>query len=192
MKKIVTLLLISIPLLATAQAKSNVSPYAKGAVNTVNGMVVFEKSIEDKSHSQAQLFQTMKDFLGTLVVMSENEDRSKVTKEDSGNGILEAQVEEMLYFKRKPWETDATYFIYTIQIGCSAGNVKLKISQIRYIYDEDRFATNALMTAEETITDEHAFKANGKTLRKEEGKFRKATIDRVNEIFNNAEQYVKN
>ena len=99
MKKIVTLLLISIPLLATAQAKSNVSPYAKGAVNTENGMVVFEKSIEDKSHSQAQLFQTMKDFLGTLVVMSENEDRSKVTKEDSGNGILEAQVEEMLYFK---------------------------------------------------------------------------------------------
>ena len=46
MKKIVTLLLISIPLLATAQAKSNVSPYAKGAVNTENGMVVFEKSIE--------------------------------------------------------------------------------------------------------------------------------------------------
>jgi len=91
MKKIVTLLLISIPLLATAQAKSNVSPYAKGAVNTENGMVVFEKSIEDKTHSQAQLFQTMKDFLGTLVVMSENEDRSKVTKEDSGNGILEAK-----------------------------------------------------------------------------------------------------
>ena len=117
MKKIVTLLLISIPLLATAQAKSNVSPYAKGAVNTENGMVVFEKSIEDKTHSQAQLFQTMKDFLGTLVVMSENEDRSKVTKEDSGNGILEAQVEEMLYFKRKPWETDATYFIYTMIIA---------------------------------------------------------------------------
>ena len=41
MKKIVTLLLISIPLLATTQAKSNVSPYAKGAVNTENGMVVF-------------------------------------------------------------------------------------------------------------------------------------------------------
>ena len=192
MKQLVMLLLMALPVFTAAQVKSNESPYAKGAVTLENGNVVFVKNIPVTSANKAQAYQTMKDYLGTLVVMSENEERSKITTDDPEKGILEASLEETIYFKRKAWETDATFFLYKIQVGCSDGQVRLKIFQIRYIYDADRFATNALMTAEETITDERAFKANGKTLRKEEGKFRRATIDRVNEIFNNAGQYLNN
>ena len=82
---------------------------------------------------------------------------------------------------------DMDDFIKTVVAICDAvkgKKVALTITQISYYYNEDMEGKNGVpYKAEEWITDKLAVNKKGTKLYPRSGKFRRKTVDRVEEIF---------
>ena len=90
-----------------------------------------------------------------------------------------------MIFKKKPFSLDRTRFRYQISAEMDGKEVKLKVSQISFYYNEDMAGENGVTyKAEEWISDKEAVNKSGTKLYPRSGKFRIKTIDRVEEIFN--------
>lgn len=193
MKKIITLLLACIPLWSIAQdGTENQKNYLKGAVPVVNGAVVFEQSYTAQGKTKQQIYDSLLVFTQKLVAADDRKTQSRIMENDVDKGIIVANVEETLYFKKTKWVTDATRFYYHLIFECSDNKFKATMQRIRYIYEPERnFNNGNPINAEEWITDEHAFKKNGVELSRATGKFRRKTIDRKDELFKQAAQAVR-
>jgi colicin import membrane protein len=86
---------------------------------------------------------------------------------------------------------DRTVFNYTIIANCSDGHLNLTLSRINYAYELDRDNDGMEVNAEEWITDENALNKAKTKLLKYSGKFRRKTIDRKDEIFENITNALK-
>ena len=184
MKKI--LLALFALLSITAGAKSEVdSKYLAGAVPEENGMVVFRKSFRVPGKSQQDVLAGVKDFVVNDLVGKGIEGlRTRVISDGQEGGLVVARVEEWMVFKNKPLHLDRTRFRYQVSAKVTGDKVKMEISQISYYYAEQTDGTNGeSYKAEEWITDQAAIAKSGKKLYPRSGKFRKKTIDRVEEIF---------
>lgn len=184
MKKI--LLALFALLSITAGAKSDVdSKYLAGAVPEENGMVVFRKSFRVPGKSQQDVLAGVKDFVVNDLVGKGIEGlRTRVISDGQEGGLVVARVEEWMVFKNKPLYLDRTRFRYQVSAKVTGDKVKMEISQISYYYAEQTDGTNGeSYKAEEWITDQAAIAKSGKKLYPRSGKFRKKTIDRVEEIF---------
>ena len=67
---------------------------------------------------------------------------------------------------------------------CYDNKVKVTIFRISYWYDEERDGGERFK-AEEWITDKYALNKKHTRLAKISGKFRRKTVDRVEQIYNN-------
>lgn len=184
MKKI--LLALFALLSITAGAKSDVdSKYLAGAVPEENGMVVFRKSFRVPGKSQQDVLAGVKDFVVNDLVGKGIEGlRTRVISDGQEGGLVVARVEEWMVFKNKPLYLDRTRFRYQLSAKVTGDKVQMEISQISYYYAEQTDGTNGeSYKAEEWITDQAAIAKSGKKLYPRSGKFRKKTIDRVEEIF---------
>lgn len=184
MKKI--LLALFALLSITAGAKSDVdSKYLAGAVPEENGMVVFRKSFRVPGKSQQDVLAGVKDFVVNDLVGKGIEGlRTRVISDGQEGGLVVARVEEWMVFKNKPLYLDRTRFRYQLSAKVTGDKVEMEISQISYYYAEQTDGTNGeSYKAEEWITDQAAIAKSGKKLYPRSGKFRKKTIDRVEEIF---------
>ena len=184
MKKI--LLALFALLSITAGAKSDVdSKYLAGAVPEENGMVVFRKSFRVPGKSQQDVLAGVKDFVVNDLVGKGIEGlRTRVISDGQEGGLVVARVEEWMVFKNKPLYLDRTRFRYQLSAKVTGDKVETEISQISYYYAEQTDGTNGeSYKAEEWITDQAAIAKSGKKLYPRSGKFRKKTIDRVEEIF---------
>lgn len=191
MKKIVILLMLLVPTLIIGKRVIDYKNYLSGKVPVVNGMVTFEKSLNFSGMSKAQVFEKALQYVNGLVESSEHSDYSRITSQSADEGTIAASITEFMYFKKKKWETDFCHFRYQYLIQCSEGKADIKIQRLSYIYDEDRNSANANYQAEGWITDDYAIKTGGKILKKEPGKFRIATIDRIQQIFTDTENFIK-
>lgn len=186
MKRITVVLLSLLTCYAFAQ-KNNINDYLKGQVPTTeNGSVVFNKTFSVPGKSKAEIFSNLLEFTQGVVKKSEHKDYSKITLQDAEKGYIVSNIQELLYFKHKSWESDCTDFFYRILIKCSDGNFNMKIQDITYNYEND-----LNIKAEKWITDIYALNNNGKSLRKDTGKFRRFTIDRVKQLMIDAEKATK-
>ena len=89
-----------------------------------------------------------------------------------------------MIFKRKPLYLDRTRFRYVLTANVQAGNLYVSIRQISYYYNEGMDGKNGeVYKAEEWISDKEADNKNNTKLYPRSGKFRRKTIDRVEEIF---------
>ena len=70
------------------------------------------------------------------------------------------------------------------------GECRFKFSRITYWYDDEDENGGIKMKAENWITDDNAFKGNGK-LKKFEGKFRRKTIDLKNLLIEEIKEAFK-
>ena len=129
------------------------SRYDKGSVTVVNGRVLFQETIPttlDQAVAFERIGQWAKQrFSKPNVIIS------KVTSNDATNHSLSLTAEEYIVFTDRFFVLDRT--------------------RINYWYEEEREG-GLKFSAEEFITDENAFNKKGKLL-KEQGKFRKGTID---------------
>ena len=157
--------------------------YLEGAVPVVDGIVTYEEEIEFPLRSKDQVYAIVAEYIDSLVAQSEHEEYSRVTDRNADEGLVAASVAEYMYFKRGKWSTDFCHFRYQIIATCEEGKAVVKIWRINYVYDEERYAQNATYTAEEWITDENALKKGSNELKKQPGKFRKGTVDRVERIM---------
>lgn len=181
---VVAIAVLMAPTEAEAQIVSKATlKYLDGAVPVVDGIVTYTDTIALEGRTKDDIFETMRVYFDSLVSKSDHEEYSRVTERDASSGVLAASVAEWMYFKRSSWKTDFCHFRYQLIAECGEEVCVLKLWRINYIYDEERYAKNATYTAEEWITDENAYKKNSRELKKAPGKFRRATVDRVEEIF---------
>ena len=160
--------------------------YLGGAVPTTNdGIVCFSHTFVDKNKSTQQFYDIFKNFALQKINDTQNIERSRILSESKDTLI--ATICEPIYFKRKKWEADSTLMQYQYNVTFKDNTATLRIWFISYSYDQEReFAFN--YRAEEWITDQYALSKDGLSLLKLPGKFRKKTVDYVNDIFNELEK----
>jgi colicin import membrane protein len=87
---------------------------------------------------------------------------------------------------------DRTRFRYLLSATVKGQKVSLVLTQISYYYNEDMDGNNGIhYKAEEWISDKEAVNKKGTALYPRSGKFRRKTVDRVEAIFQGAENALK-
>lgn len=196
MKKIILILLLLMPVMAMAQKvkeDKNAPKYLKGAVPVENGIVTFQKSFRVPGQSDAQLYENMLFYVKDNLVVKGIEDAwTRMLSEGKEDGVIAARVEEWMVFSKKFLSLDQTRLRYQINVTTGQGKVNITVTQISYLYGEEWEENKPtgkggeIYRAEEWITDEHALNKKGTKVLSGSGKFRRKTIDRINEIFENA------
>lgn len=189
MKKIfISLVLCLFTLSAFSQAKGD-TKYLAGAVPVENGFVNFKHTYTVEGKSRAELFTLLKDYTQSQIIENENSlPQTRITELSENEGIIAASIEETLYFTRKAWVSHSTRFFYQLVYYIEDGKFTIEMRRLRYIY-ADGTATGAApetIKAEDWITDKEALNKTQTKLTRIAGKFRRATIDRKDEIFRGA------
>lgn len=167
----------------------NLPKYLAGAVPQDNeGNVVFTLNLNVPGKTAQQIYERSNLWLKSLVEGDEQiQSRIALTNQQTHESI--ATMSEWITFQRNFLSTDRTKMNYVIQTKCDDGHFTLTLSRIRYIYEEGR-DSELKISAEEWITDEEALNKKGK-LRNGSAKFRRATIDRKNVLFNEITSLLK-
>ena len=196
MKKLLFLLMLLLPFMAMAQKSKvdkNDPKYLKGAVPVENGIVTFKKTFRVPGQTDAQLYENMLFYVKDNLVVKGIEDAwTRMISDGKEDGIIAARVEEWMVFSKKFLSLDQARLRYQISVTTGNETVNIIVTQISYLYDENWEENKPTGTggeryrAEEWITDECALNKKGTKVLSGSGKFRRKTIDRMEEIFNNA------
>ena len=189
MKKFLFAMMLALPMLAMAQKDD--SKYLAGAVPETNGIVTFTHTFSVPDKTQADLYPAMQAFVKKLVAEGRQELRTRVVSNE--NNAIAANVEEIMTFKKVFLNWDHCYFRYLINVECAEdAQVNMTITKISYYYGFDNEGNNGeTYKAEEWISDKEAINKKGTKLYPRSGKFRRKTVDRVEEIFAAAEEAAK-
>lgn len=167
--------------------------YLEGAVPVDNdGDPVFERTSDANGKNAAQISAIIKKYMSKLV---KNENNVASTMMDISNQkenkyILLAQMDEWIVFNSSFISLDRTECKYRLWAYIYDNKVDLKIDNIRYAYEEDR-STGFKEPAKNVITDKYALSKKKNKLARIFGKFRKGTIDRKDQIFNDIIKLIK-
>ena len=172
-------------MMAWAQVEAR---YDKGNVPVVNGRVMFQGTAVT-SLSKSEAYERLSEWAKQRFVKP-NVIVSKFTSEDDTNHTLSLTAEEYIVFTNRFFVLDRTRINYWAEFQCTEGSVSIKLTRINYWYEEEREG-GIKFGAEEFITDEQAFNKKGTKLLKDQGKFRRGTIDffdrimtEMNEVLN--------
>ena len=187
MKRILFAILLVLPLVAFADKRDD-SKYLRGAVPEINGIVTFTQTFSVPGKKRADLYPAIQAYVKGLVAAGRKDLRTRIIS-DQDNAIA-ANVEEIMTFKKKFLNWDHTYFRYHLSAECTPDNkVHLTLTQISYYYGFDQEGNNGeSYKAEEWISDKEAVNKAGTKLYPRSGKFRRKTVDRVEEIFAGARE----
>lgn len=184
MKKILFILLCMPAIIASA---ANENPkYLRGAVPERDGIVTFTQTFSVPGKNQADIYPVVKAYIQQLVANARQDLRTRIVS-DQDNTIV-ANVEEIMTFRKKFLNWDHCFFRYLISAQCTPDSkVTLTITKISYQYQFDNEGNGGEnFKAEEWISDAAAVNKAGTKLYPRCGKFRRKTIDRVEEIFTGA------
>ena len=172
-----------------AKAKPKVDEkYLKGAVPEVDGKVVFSTSINAPGKTAAQIYNILLQYMERMTKTT-NQTQSKIITADADKHEITGAYQEWLVFKKTALSLDRTRFMYALNAQCSDGRADIKMTRIRYLYEEERSPQH--MTAEEWITDKEAVNKKNTKLLPISGKFLRKTIDRKDFLFNKFESLLK-
>lgn len=181
------MIMMAVPLVAMAQKKDD-SKYLAGAVPEHNGIVTFTQTFSVADKTQAQIYPVMQAYVKGLVEAGRQDLRTRVLSDE--NNTIVANVEEIMTFKKRFLNWDHTYFRYLISAECTPDTkVKMIITKISYLYGFDQEGKGGdTFKAEEWISDKEALNKAQTKLQPRSGKFRRKTVDRVEEIFAKARE----
>ena len=163
--------------------------YLRGAVPMVNGLVVFTKHIDAPGKSATQIYDILHAYMTKMTKEKNQLESTKLVKEDAAAHIVAGWFEEWLVFKANAFSLDRTRLYFSLTANCKDGGADITISNIRYLYEEQRDPQR--LRAEEWITDKEAVNKKNTKLLPLSGKFRKKTIDRKDFLFNKFESLLK-
>ena len=173
------LLALFIPTLLWAQDDSK---YLAGAVPLENGKVVFAKEINAPSFSKDEVYDRMLDWANGFF----SEDNNRVAYSDKAQGDIAAIGQTNLVFQSTALSLDRAEMNYRVTMECEDGKCIMKMAGIRYEYNVSYQREPEKYTAEEWITDKYCLNKNKTKLNRGNGKFRKKTIDFIDEMFASA------
>ncbi len=154
-----------------------------------NGKIVFTLDTDANGKSAAQIYELVYGYLNELI-QGENNIASKVALVNKGENIIANTMDEWLVFNSSFISLDRTEFKYTLIATIKDNSLKVTLGRINYNYEEGR-STGFKDTAENVINDKMALNKKKTALAKIYGKFRRCTIDRKNQIFNDLTTLVK-
>ena len=164
--------------------------YLEGAITfDEQGKIVFDTEIEAPGKSAAQLYDLVFDYMSGLTQDKESK-ASRMALVNKDDHIIANAMDEWLVFSNSFISLDRTECKYNLIAKITDGKVSLSINHINYIYEEGR-QTGFKLPAEEVIIDKVALTKKKNDLARIFGKFRKKTIDRKDQIFNEIAALVK-
>ena len=164
--------------------------YLEGAITfDEQGKIVFDTEIEAPGKSAAQLYDLVFDYMSGLTQDKESK-ASRMALVNKDEHIIVNTMDEWLVFSNSFISLDRTECKYNLIAKITDGKVSLSINHINYIYEEGR-QTGFKLQAEEVIIDKVALTKKKNDLARIFGKFRKKTIDRKDQIFNEIAALVK-
>ena len=173
-----------------ADSKANKDLYLqKGVVPEVNGQVMWTETINIPGATANELYDKAFAYLTALTQGTNQLDGSKVALVNKGEHSIVATVREKLVFSSSFLSLDYTQFNYVLQATCRDGQATLTMNRLTYRYDVQGNVSD--FTAEQWITDKYAVNKKHTRLLPVSGKFRRATVDRKNSIFEGFAQALK-
>ena len=187
MKNILFALLCVLSLTAFAQDDAK---YLAGAVPEQDGRIVFSQTFPINRMGKDKAVLALTDYIKEKLMAPAIQDiRTRLISDGIDDHTVVARVEEYIVFKRKPLYLDRTRIRYQITAIMSDNEAKVDISQISYYYNEGMNGENGITyRAEEWISDKEALNKKGTKLYPRSGKFRRKTVDRMEEIFNGVKE----
>lgn len=170
--------------------EEELAPYlAADAVPLVDGKVEWSCTVEVPGERVDALFDKCKKFLTDLT-------RADNTLKESRVALLNAREHSVIASMREELTISSTYLSlnhptlgYVLQATCKDGKATLTMSRLTYNYDKQ--GQNQSYKAEEWITDDVSLSKDRTRLQPLQGKMRRKTIDRKNELFKQFEAAVK-
>ena len=148
--------------------------YQAGAVPVVNGKVTFEEFIPAEGMSAAEIEEKVNGWIARRFTKPTVISSKRYESEQPHTAIVKS--EEYIVFKKTAFVQNTPRIYYYLTITAEDGGCRFNMSRITYWYDDQDEKGGIQMKAENWITDDMAFKKNGR-LKKFEGKFRRKTID---------------
>lgn len=161
----------------------------KNAVPEINGQVIWTEQVEVPGATADELYDKAYAYLTELTQGSNQLEGSKVALVNRHEHSIVATVHEKLIFSSSFLSLDYTRFNYVLQATCRDGQAMLTMSRLTYNYDVQGNISN--FAAETWITDKYAVNKKQTRLLPVSGKFRRATVDRKNSIFEGFGQALK-
>lgn len=159
------------------------------AVPVVDNKVVFDLTLNIPNQDAQSIYNKVFTYLDNLAQES-NQLNSSVALVNKSEHVIAAKYTEWLDFTKSFLMLDRTKFSYTIIANCYDNRLDLSMMRLSYNYEEDR-TTGFKSTAEQLITDEYAVNKKHTKLQPGIAKFRRKTIDRKDEIFDNIKSLFK-
>ncbi len=180
------------PAKAESTAKDAVdAKYLEGAVPVIDGRVGWSHHLDVPGMNAQQIYDKAMAFF-TALTKSENQlPGSSVALVNRSGHVFVVNLKEWMVFTNTLLSLDRTKFNCNIVVTCGDGTLDVELSRITYKYEEQR-GGGQLFLAEEWITDEYSLNKKKTKLYRNSGKFRRKTIDRKDEIFNDLDHYIVN
>ena len=196
MKQFLIVLMMLVPLLATAQDNTwerieveeqpKDNPDAKylapNAVPEVDGKVVFQTTLYAEGKTADEIYDILLEQMTKMTHEPNQLGNSVVALQDRENHEIGAVYHEWLVFKNATFSLDRTHFNFQLHVITRDGEADVSMQRISYDYEPERSKIH--YTAEEWITDKYAVNKKHTKLYPVSAKFRRKTIDRKDFIFN--------
>ena len=172
------------------ESDKEIAPYLSAdAVPLVDGKVQWTIDINVPGKTAKELYEKTIEIF-TAMTKEENQlERSQVALLNEKEYKVVGTFQEWLVFTSSVLSLDRTQFNYVLLAECSNNNVRLTLERISYNYPTQTGVIN--YQAEKWITDKYSLNKKRTRLLPISGKFRRKTIDRKDQIFNNIEQALK-
>lgn len=157
------------------------APYLRGAVPEVDGKVVWTYQIEAPGKSAQELFDSTCDYFNRLAEEEGQLEGSGISLVNRQEHIVVASIREWMTFRTSLLALDRTKIYYRVVVDCKDGSADITIDRISFRYEEERNPGAKPLKAEEWISDKAAVSKKNK-LYKGSAKFRRKTVDRMNEL----------
>lgn len=184
MKKFFVALLCSVFSLAIAAQDANSPKYGLGTVPVDdNGTVTFSETFAiPQGMTQDDCYNLLLNWAKGRFAKPYSYS-GRILNEDNQTHRFIFHVEEMIVFKRNAVVADESRITYNFSVVVNNSNITVKMTDIKYRYEENREGGGQAFTAEEWITDDEAFNKKKTKFLKRTGKFRIKTIDLKDALF---------
>lgn len=187
-KALLTIAGLLITILAVAKDVNEQDPkYGKGAVpQDENGDVYFSQTVQIPDGMSAdQCYEILMNWAKGRFAMPYAQ-AGRVLNEDAKTRRFIFHVDQMIVFKSKALVADESKISYNFSVAVQNNQFTMKMTDIKYRYEEGREGGGRIFPAEDWITDKEAYNRKGTKFLKSTGKFRIKTIDLKDLLFQKA------
>ena len=167
--------------------------YLAGAIQlNADGKVEFVLDTQANGKSADEIYNIVFQYMSKLIKNEQNINSRipLVNRNNKNEQIIACIMDEWFVFNQSFISLDRSETKYQLVATISDNHLHLSMTRIVFNYEEGR-STGFKEPAENVITDKYALTKKKNDLAKIYGKFRRGTIDRKNQIFNDLTKLVR-